>query len=92
MLDRKEVRFGMREIRRKGLKFTVNGRPTFMRATLEDFIFPLTGYPPMDVESWRKVILVAKSYGLGYGAVLVGARGMPLVSMCWTNDALSSES
>jgi hypothetical protein len=64
MLDRKEVRFGMREIGREGLKFTVNGRPTFMRATLENFIFPLTAYPPMDVESWCKIISVAKSYGL----------------------------
>lgn len=64
LLDRKEVRFGMRELGRSGLAFTVNGRPTFMRATLEDFIFPLTGYPPVDVESWRKIISIAKSYGL----------------------------
>jgi len=64
VLDRQELRFGMREIGREGLQFTVNGRPTTMRATLEDFIFPLTGYPPMDVASWRKIILVAKSYGL----------------------------
>jgi len=64
LLDRKEVRFGMRELGRNGLAFTVNGRATFMRATLEDFIFPLTGYPPVDVASWRKIISIAKSYGL----------------------------
>jgi len=59
VLDRKEVRFGMRELGREGLKFTINGRPTFMRGVLEDFIFPITGYPPMDVASWRRVIAVA---------------------------------
>jgi hypothetical protein len=43
------VRFGLRDIGVKNRMFTVNGRPTFLRGTLECSIFPLTGYPPTDV-------------------------------------------
>ena len=31
---------------------------------LECCVFPKTGHPPMDVESWKRIIGVAKSYGL----------------------------
>lgn len=62
--DRCRVVFGMRELSRRGTQFAINGRTTFLRGTLEDFIFPLTGHPPMDVASWRKVIGTAKLYGL----------------------------
>ena len=29
-------------------------------------IFPLTGYAPMDVQSWEKVFLTAKDYGINH--------------------------
>ncbi|MBU4460878.1 MAG: glycoside hydrolase family 2, partial [Verrucomicrobia bacterium] len=64
--DRRAVDFGMRQLGRKGTQITINGNPSFMRGTLEDFIFPLTGHPPVDVESWRKMIGIAKSYGLNF--------------------------
>ncbi len=38
----KTVRFGMREFGTQGTQFTINGRPTFLRGTLECCIFPLT--------------------------------------------------
>jgi hypothetical protein len=63
-VDNRHVVFGMRELGRCGTQFTINGKTTFLRGTLEDFIFPLTGHPPVDVESWRKVISIAKLYGL----------------------------
>ena len=62
--DSRTVDFGLRELGKRGTQFTINGQPVFMRGTLEDFIFPLTGHPPIDVASWRKVIGTAKSYGL----------------------------
>ena len=58
------VRFGMREFAAKGTQFTMNGRPLFLRGTLECSVFPLTGYPPTDVASWQKIYRKIKSYGL----------------------------
>lgn len=58
------VTFGLREIGTEGTQFVVNGRKTFFRGTLESAIFPLTGHPPTDVESWKRVIRIAKSHGL----------------------------
>jgi hypothetical protein len=58
--------FGFREFRTQGTQFTINGRLTFLRGTLECCIFPLTGYPPTDVESWQRIIRAAKSHGLNH--------------------------
>lgn len=59
-------RYGVREIATRGRQFTLNGRPVFLRGTLECNIFPLTGYPPMDVESWARLFRIARSYGLNH--------------------------
>ena len=64
--DRATALFGMREIGVDGTQITINGRKTFLRGTLECCIFPLTGHPPMDVESWRKVLRAAKAHGLNH--------------------------
>jgi GH18 family chitinase len=61
---RREVRFGLREIATQGTQFTVNGRKAFFRGTLECAIFPKTGHPPTDVDSWRRVVRIAKAHGL----------------------------
>jgi beta-galactosidase/beta-glucuronidase len=44
------VDFGMREFKTKGTRFIINNHLTFLRGTLECCIFPLTGYPPTDIE------------------------------------------
>ena len=64
--DRRTVRFGMRKFSAKGTQFAMNGRPLFLRGTLECSVFPLTGYPPTDVASWQRIIRIIKSYGLNY--------------------------
>ena len=64
--DSKAVDFGMRKIGTSGTHFTINGRKTFLRGTLECCIFPLTGYPHMDVEGWSRMIRVAKAHGLNH--------------------------
>jgi Glycosyl hydrolases family 2, sugar binding domain len=56
--------FGLREISTQGTQFTINGRKTFFRGTLECCVFPATGHPPTDVAEWKRIIGIAKSYGL----------------------------
>ena len=56
--------FGLREITTQGTQFAVNGRKTFFRGTLECCVFPLTGYPPTDTNSWKRIIGIAKAHGL----------------------------
>ncbi|WP_026776096.1 sugar-binding domain-containing protein [Polaribacter sp. Hel_I_88] len=65
-IDTKNIDFGMREFKATGKVFTINGRKTFLRGTLESAIFPLTGYPPTDVTSWKAVYKVIKSHGLNH--------------------------
>jgi hypothetical protein len=61
-----EVRFGFRELTTSGTRFMLNGRPVFMRGTLECCIFPLTGHPPTEIEEWRRILGVARSFGLNH--------------------------
>ena len=58
--------FGMREFKVEGTQFGLNGQNIFLRGTLECAIFPYTGYPPTDVESWKANFQVAKNYGLNH--------------------------
>ncbi len=58
--------FGMREIGIEGEQFTINGRKTYLRGSLECAIFPLTGYPSMDVQGWRKIYRQAAAHGLNH--------------------------
>ncbi|MBN2088793.1 beta-galactosidase [candidate division KSB1 bacterium] len=64
--DSREIQFGMREFKTQGTNFTINGRKTFLRGTLECCIFPKTGYPPTDVESWLRIYQVCRNYGLNH--------------------------
>ena len=66
VFDSKTVTFGMREFKAKGTQFTINGRKTFLRGTLECCIFPKTGYPSMDVGEWTRIIKIAKAHGLNH--------------------------
>lgn len=65
-IDTTEVTFGMREFESKGTRFHVNGTPVFLRGTLECAIFPLTGYPAMDVAYWEKIFRRCKEFGLNH--------------------------
>ncbi|MFQ6133290.1 MAG: discoidin domain-containing protein [Armatimonadota bacterium] len=58
--------FGMRDLRVRGKRLVLNGRPIFLRGTLECCVFPLTGYPPTEVEPWLRIFRIAKSYGLNH--------------------------
>ena len=60
----RSVTFGLREIGTLGTQFVLNGRKIYFRGTLECAIFPRTGHPPTDTDSWKKVIRAAKAHGL----------------------------
>jgi hypothetical protein len=64
--DEKQIQFGMRAFETQGTQFTINGRTTFLRGTLECAIFPKTGYPPTDLDSWLRIFKIARSYGLNH--------------------------
>ncbi len=64
--DVREVTFGMREFGIQGTRFTINGRPLFLRGTLECAIFPKTGYPPTDTASWTRIFRIARAHGLNH--------------------------
>ncbi len=65
-VDERTTTFGLREIAVDKKQFVLNGRPIQFRGTLECCIFPLTGYPPTDVESWKRVVRVCKEHGLNH--------------------------
>lgn len=64
--DEAVVTFGMREIATEGTQFVLNGSPLFLRGTLECCVFPLTGYPPTDLDAWKRIIRVCKAHGLNH--------------------------
>ncbi|UCG48178.1 MAG: discoidin domain-containing protein [Phycisphaerales bacterium] len=64
--DERTVDFAMRDFAAEGTQFTINGRRTFLRGTLECCIFPLTGYPAMDVAYWTRMLKAAKAHGLNH--------------------------
>lgn len=66
ILDNTSVDFGMRKFSTEGTQFTINGTRTFLRGKHDACVFPLTGHPPMNVESWRKVFRIAKSYNINF--------------------------
>jgi len=56
----------MRAFKIVGTDFTINDRPVFLRATVNNREFPLTGFPPMDEAGWTKLFNTAKTHGLNH--------------------------
>ena len=61
-----ETTFGMREIAVKGRQLYINGRPLFLRGTVENCCFPETGYPPTEEDEWLRIFRKCKEYGLNH--------------------------
>lgn len=57
---------GLREVQARGTRLHLNGKPIYLRGTLECAIFPKTGHPPTDIASWQKVFTAARTYGLNH--------------------------
>ena len=97
----KSAVFGLREVSTQGTQLVLNGRKIFIRGTLECCIFPLTGHPPTDVDSWKRIIRIAKAYGLNLfrfhsycppEAAFIAADQLGFylqVETCWPNQSTS---
>ena len=62
--DEAQLPICLREITHNDKDLLINGRPVNLRLTHDGGDFPLTGYPAMDVASWKKIIQTCKDYGL----------------------------
>ena len=58
--------FGLRDFTYDELTLYCNDREIFLRGTHDGMIFPLTGYAPMDLDSWLRVYGTSKEYGLNH--------------------------
>jgi beta-galactosidase len=64
--DSREVSFGFAEIKADKSEFKLNGRTIYLRGTHHGGDFPLTGFPPTDVEYWRKIFQINKDWGINH--------------------------
>ncbi len=66
LIDNYVFSTGMREFKTKGSQFNINGLTTFLRGKHDACVFPLTGYPAMDVDEWLNIFDIAKEYGINH--------------------------
>jgi len=64
--DSRRVFFGMRKFSEEGTQFAINGHPVMLRGTLDCAAFPLTGFPPTDLNSWLSILKTCKAFGLNH--------------------------
>lgn len=63
--EKKTVSFGVRTFgKNERGRLALNGRTVFLRSEANCVVFPETGHPPMDRESWEKILSVYCSYGV----------------------------
>ncbi|MCL4179660.1 MAG: discoidin domain-containing protein [Verrucomicrobia bacterium] len=60
------VTFGFRHLERVGRQLLLNGRPIYLRGTLDCAVYPRTGHPPMAVDEWLRILGVVKEYGFNH--------------------------
>lgn len=64
MSDERRLTFGLSEFKADGQDFVLNRRKVYLRGTHDGGDFPITGYPPTDVASWRKLFRTCQQWGL----------------------------
>lgn len=64
--DTQTIIYGKRVLSTSKGQFVVNGNPVLMRGPVNECVYPLTGYPPMDKTSWLRVLNICKSYGFNF--------------------------
>lgn len=62
----KSATFGMREVKQGKNQILINDKPVHMRGTVENAVFPKTGYVPVDEASWEHVLGILKEYGMNH--------------------------
>ncbi len=58
--------FGMRKVEQGRHHIRLNGRDIHLRGALDCCVFPLTGYPAMDVQEWKRIMTTVKEYGMNH--------------------------
>ena len=61
-----ETQFGLRGIKIKDRQLYINGRPLYLRGTVENCCFPETGFPPTDEDEWMRIFKKCREYGLNH--------------------------
>lgn len=64
--DALNTTFGVRTINAEGTQLQINGKPLFLRGTLECAIFPKTGYPPTGIDEWQRIFRICRAHGLNH--------------------------
>lgn len=64
--DEVRTTFGLRAFTTAGKQMMLNGRRIHLRGTVDNGSFPLKGYPPTDVETWRARLQTYKDYGFNH--------------------------
>jgi hypothetical protein len=64
--DTRKLSFGMHEFKADGKTFTINGKPVFLRGTVNNCEFPLTGYPPATEVEWDRIFKICREHGLNH--------------------------
>lgn len=64
--DSREITFGLRDFKAVGNEFHLNNRAVYFRGNHHGGDFPLTGFPPTDVEYWRKILQINKDWGINH--------------------------
>lgn len=65
-VDMYETKIGVRSIKAGDRELWVNDRAISLRGTINCAQYPLTGYPPMDEETWLRHLVIYKEYGLNH--------------------------
>jgi hypothetical protein len=60
------IQFGFRNLSTGNGQITNNGRAILLRGAVDECVYPLTGYPPMDKAAWSRTLGICQSYGLNY--------------------------
>jgi hypothetical protein len=62
----KSADFGMREVKQGKNHILLNNRSIHLRGTVENAVFPKTGYAPVGDEEWERILLIMKNYGMNH--------------------------
>ncbi len=58
--------FGMREVKQGKNHVLLNNRPIHLRGTVENAVFPKTGYVPVEDAEWDRILGIMKEYGMNH--------------------------
>lgn len=64
--DEAHTTFGLRALTTAAKQMMLNGRVIHLRGAVDNGSFPLKGYPPTDLETWRARLQIYKDYGFNH--------------------------